>query len=69
MAIIFGLRAENSSGMQLLHFSLEDNELGLTLTGDYNKESIQIDFDSLNKQEVNDLIGLLEGYHKKMKGE
>ena len=64
MAIIFGLKASNSSGNQLLHFNKANNGLHLTLTGDFKGDNIQIDFDELNQEDLEDFISLLSKYVK-----
>lgn len=65
MSITFGLSAENCSGNQYLHFQEGAGEgLNITLTGNYEGKDIQIDFDYLTPEEVNDLIFLLGRYKK-----
>lgn len=62
MSMMFGLRAKNSSGLQLLHFDKTDKGVFLCLTGKLNGEDIQIDFDELDSDEVGELIYLLQRY-------
>lgn len=64
MAIMFGIKASNSSGTQLLHFNKSDNGLDLTLTGDLNGQNIQVDFDELDQEDLQDLISILCKYVK-----
>jgi hypothetical protein len=64
MAIIFGLKAKNSSGEQSLHFSKGESGHGvdLTLVGVYRGEGVQIDFDALDDEDIDDLVLLLNRY-------
>lgn len=63
MSIIFGLIADNSSGKQRLHFTkCDDGDLYLSLTGYYEGKDIQIDFDELTTDDIDDLIHLLNRY-------
>lgn len=61
MSIMFGLTAKNSSGTQKLYFTKNECDgVSLTLTGVYNGQDIQIDFDDLDRDEINDIIYLLK---------
>lgn len=64
MALIFGVTANNSNGLSFLHFDKTEDGLGLTLTGKYKGEDIQIDFDELNQSEIEDLIMMLQKHLK-----
>ena len=59
MSLLFGLVADNSSGKQFLHIHKDDDGTHLTLTGDYDDQDIQIDFESLSAGEVDSLIHFL----------
>lgn len=66
MAMIFGFTADNSSGKQALHFSQgKDGSLEITLVGKYGGDIIQIDFDALDAESVDDLIYLLQRYQER----
>lgn len=61
MSIMFGLTAKNSSGKQVLHFTKNDTDgFDLALTGKFDGKDIQIDFESLDRDEVNEVIHLLK---------
>ena len=60
MAIALCLSAKNSSGIQRLIIDTCQEETALTLVGEFNGDSIQIDFDPLTHGEVRELISLLE---------
>jgi hypothetical protein len=68
MGIEFGLLADNSSGKQRLLFTrnIENKSLDVTLLGKYDDSDIQIDFDSLCIEDVEDLIYFLDHNLKKM---
>lgn len=58
--LTLGLRAKNSSGTQRLFFDKEENdEFSFTLVGEYKGEPIQIDFESMTGEEIEDLICLV----------
>ena len=60
MAIALCLTAKNSSGLQRLIIEKDKKQTLLTLVGEFNRNPIQIDFDSLSVNEVKELISLLE---------
>lgn len=51
--------AKNSSGEQLLHLAMQENngkeEFFFTLTGYYSNEKIQIDFDNMKRERLEEL--------------
>jgi len=55
------LRAKNSSGLHYLFIDKEEeNKILLCLTGTYKDKPIQIDFDALTIEDIQDLITLLK---------
>lgn len=54
--------AENSSGNQSIDMILQNNEINFTLTGVYNGEEIQIDFNSIGKSEAKRLAGRIVSF-------
>lgn len=59
MALQLNLKAKNSNGDHKLIFDYENEEINATLTGEYKGENIQIDFDPIGEDELDDLIGYL----------
>lgn len=60
MSLSFALRARNSSGHQILFLDRQpDGTFQLTLCGTYEDKEIQLDFDELTKEDLDDLIRLL----------
>lgn len=56
------LKAKNSSGEQTLWLQEDDGDYYLTLVGKYNGENIQIDFDTLSREKIEEIhlaIGLI----------
>ena len=70
MSLTFGFDANNSSGAQALVFT-KDEEKDIVypcLLGEHKGEAIQVDFNGLDREELQDLIGFLEMQLKKFKG-
>lgn len=60
MSLSFALRARNSSGHQILFLDRQsDGTFQLTLCGTYEGKEIQVDFDELTKDDLDDLIRFL----------
>lgn len=58
--LTIGLTAKNSNGVQRLFFDKSDEgEYYFTLTGEYKGQQIQIDFEELTGEDVEDLIYLI----------
>ena len=56
----FGLRASNSGQeMRLFVDKQEDQTISLTLAGTYNRQPIQVDFDSLDTKEAQELADFI----------
>ncbi|MFH1818176.1 MAG: hypothetical protein ABIK08_00595 [Pseudomonadota bacterium] len=56
------LKAKNSSGEQTLWLQEDDGDYYFTLVGKYNGENIQIDFDTLSREKIEEIhlaIGLI----------
>lgn len=53
--IDFKLTAKNSSGEQALTLVKNEGEFWFVLTGNYKGEPIQIDFDEMTREELEDL--------------
>ena len=66
MALEFSISAKNSSGVQRLIFDVDHECLYACLYGVYEGKDIQIDFDGMNIDEVNELIRYLELKRKKL---
>jgi hypothetical protein len=62
MSLKFSLTANNSSGTQALtiYHDTRDDSFELALTGKYDGDVFQIDFDPVSRQEMEDLIYLLQ---------
>ena len=58
--LMFGLSARNSTGKQYLYFDGDDEGFWMTLIGEYETKPIQIDFDTMSRESVEDLIKLLQ---------
>ena len=54
------LKASNSSGEQLMHFTVGEGEVMISITGDYRGSEMQVDFNGLGKYELMGLIAALE---------
>ena len=57
------IKAENSSGIQELHFGHQEEyggECWLTLTGKYDNHGVQLDFDTMLECDLDDLIAGLQ---------
>lgn len=60
MSLSFVLHAKNSSGHQMLFLDRQpDGAFQLTLCGTYEGKEIQLDFDELSKDDLDDLIRFL----------
>lgn len=60
MSLSFVLHARNSSGHQMLDIEREpDGKYGLTLYGQLDGQPIQVDFDSLDQRDMDDLIAFI----------
>lgn len=66
MSLRLYLLADNSSGEQTLHIDCGEDGLHLTLTGKYQEEDIQIDFDPLGKPDLDLLIRVLTSYKERL---
>jgi len=59
--VVIKLKAENSSGKQLLFLDKQSpTEVSLTLVGEYREENIQIDFDALSEKQSKKLVKLFK---------
>ncbi len=59
--VVIKLKAENSSGEQLLFLDKQSStEVSLTLVGEYREENIQIDFDTLSEKQSKKLMKLFK---------
>ncbi len=60
--ISIALKAKNSSGLQhlILDYNDEEKDFSFTLCGTYEGKNIQIDFDPVQKYEIQDLMSLIE---------
>lgn len=67
--ISFALKAENSSGIQhlIIDYNEEEKDFSFTLCGNHKGEAIQIDFDPLTADEMDDLVSVIEARIKKAK--
>lgn len=55
------LSANNSSGKQELHLTEDEpGEFGFTLVGVHNEKKIQIDFDTLDREQLNDMMTMID---------
>lgn len=52
MTVKFDMYAKNNSGVQKMWIAKEGDEYYFTLTGDYNGEDIQIDFDTTSEADL-----------------
>lgn len=59
MSLSFVLHAKNSSGHQMLFIDRDAGEINLTLCGEHEGQSIQIDFNSISGEDLADLIQFL----------
>lgn len=60
MSLSFVLHARNSSGHQMLDIEREpDGTYGFTLYGHLDGKPIQVDFDSLDQRDMDDLIAFI----------
>lgn len=61
MALQFNLKAKNSNGKHGLIFDADyhNEEIHVCLTGEYKGEAIQIDFDPISEDDLDDLIEYL----------
>ena len=66
MSLALGLLANNSNGVHILHMDCEEEGLHLTLTGDYRGEDIQIDFDTLDKEDLDLFIKVLTSHKERL---
>lgn len=58
--LALAIKAKNSSGVQTLFIERAGGEISLCLTGVYEGREIQIDFEELGPEDVDDLILLLK---------
>lgn len=60
MSLSFVLHARNSSGHQMLDIEREpDGTYGFTLYGHLEGKPIQVDFDSLDQRDMDDLVAFI----------